>query len=195
MHQEEPVVGLVVGRQGLIICSQQGTVLQFDDTSGACHNKISTTHGASVNAVASDDKGFVYTASDDGSGDPPEFIFCLTSVSAGSAKAHLIEGVQAPVASAVNFQGHSGPVLSVAVHNERLYTGSTDNRILEWALPSPQLDQNMPIIQPLRCFAGHTAAVSAVCLDAGVSYGTSTLFSAGHDGTARRWDLAQGQCR
>jgi len=60
------VVGLLVGRQGLIICSQQGTVLQFDDTSGACHNKISTTHGASVNAVASDDKGYVYTASDDG---------------------------------------------------------------------------------------------------------------------------------
>ena len=105
-----------------------------------------------------------------------------------------MEGVQEALGSVATFEGHTHAILSMAVHNERLYTASVDQSVLEWPLPSLQHERGA-VIRPLRSFVGHTAAVSSICIDGGLSISQTSLFSAAHDGTARCWDLAKGICR
>lgn len=84
----------------------------------------------------------------------------------------------------VTLEGHTGAVRALEVVGCRLYSGSEDGTILEWALtedPSPPGEAGW-----LRRFGGHHLGVYALHEHDGM------LLSGSMDQSALRWNLERG---
>jgi len=110
-------------------------------------------------------------------------------------------------------EDHSRPVLSLAISNGKIYSGSYDynikagtdltflisavnhalsssftNRVLIPHLPPPIQVWDLNSLMRIKTLSGHTDAVRALAVAGG------RLFSGSYDGTVRVWDEASLNC-
>ncbi|XP_028800052.1 zinc finger CCCH domain-containing protein 48-like [Neltuma alba] len=162
LHQHKTImtgITLPVGSDKLFSCSTDRTLRVWDCHTGECVNVINLGEEAR----------------------------CLISmgswVFAGLKNAVKAWNIQ--TAAEITLDGPKGPVLSMAVCNDTIFTGAMDGVIYAWRLTS---EANFPF-KPVATLNGHTRAV--VSLTGGPGY---KLYSGSVDHSIKVWDLNTLQC-
>ncbi|KAI9138387.1 WD40-repeat-containing domain protein, partial [Paraphysoderma sedebokerense] len=86
-----------------------------------------------------------------------------------------------------SFEGHEEGVYCAQMDEQRIISGSRDDTIKIWPLPSENADPSLPI-QASHTLRGHTASV--LCLQ----FTTTHIFSGSSDCTIRIWSLETYEC-
>lgn len=135
----DPICSAAVGASKLCLGHHNGIVTLHDLSSGSATEIVEVAaHRGAVHAMIV-------------VGDEPSHKLLLTASADGTLKAHAIPSGQ----WVMTFTGHQGPVDSLAVCGDRLFSGGSDGLLAEWNLKTGQL------LRTLRC---HVGRITALCV-------------------------------
>jgi striatin 1/3/4 len=109
-----------------------------------------------------------------------------------------ISGTTFDLEPVYTFRGHTSRVLSLAVNNNTIYSGSQNGQIMIWSIPS-----NIPNIDPYDAYdstlqicqiEAHTNAIWSLVAIQSTSSSSPLICSAAADKTIKIWDTSRILC-